>query len=417
MTTTKKIIIAVLVIAVLGGVAYWFFSSRAQTGNTNNPSGGFSIKSFFPFGNGNDVQVTNNDSSQNNNSDSTQSGGSFNQTGPVPKLRELSNKPVAGSVVWTTGSTSIVRFTEKATGNVYEARSDSLPINRLTNDTLPKIMRAFWLPDGTGFLAQTADDSELIDTSFIKLKLTSSSTSENTTPYEPVISKLPTGIEELSVSPDSKKVFYYTADVATSGYTANPDGTNKTQVFSNYLTEWIPNWFSTNSILISSKASSESPSNGYVLNPSSKTLSPAYNGIFGGSALPRSDGKYILVSSGGDDVDTWLDNVVSATTTRLGIHTLSEKCAWDPADLKFIYCAVPKSLGDNVPDNWYQGITQTDDLIYKINVFDNYKYLLMDLSDQSKQKIDVENISVSKDGNFLIFTNKIDQSLWLLDTR
>ena len=102
-------------------------------------------------------------------------------------------------------------------------------IQRLTNTTIPKIIRAFWLPNGSGFLAQTLiAENEVVETSFVKLnKNSTSSTNESLTPFGTTIGKLPTGVKEIAIKPDGAKIFYYTINGSYSDwFISNPDGTS-----------------------------------------------------------------------------------------------------------------------------------------------------------------------------------------------
>ncbi len=426
MTNTKKIIIAVLVVAVLGGLYFWFMS-RGSGGENSVSTGGFSVRNFFPFGNENENPPnegdTNNSNNGNNSINSSNDvgaggvGGSgfTNSTGShLNKLRKLSEGPVAGAILINDKSTTTtIRFVEKATGNVYEALSNTSSIRRLTNETIPAISRAIWLKNGSGFLAQKAGEDDIVETSFVKLTQ-NTSTSTSGTPYTTIISDLPTGILEITVSPDSKKIFYLVRDSGSKGFVSNPDGTGKTEVFSNFLSEWIPEWSSTNTILIKSKASAGEKSYGFVLNPTTKSFKETYSNMYGGSALGREDNKSLLLSSGGDYPNLFIRNNTDLSLTSIDIKTISEKCSWNPADLKFVYCAVPKSIKGSWPDSWYKGEIETSDSIQKVNVFDLYTYVVADLETESNEKIDVQNIQVSKDGKYTLFENKADKTLWLL---
>ena len=74
----------------------------------------------------------------------------------------------------------------------------------------------------------------------------------------------------------------------------------------------------------------------------------------------------------------------------------------------------------NFPDQWYQGVVSTNDLVQKINVFDLYSFILSDPNQDSKDLedgIDISNMQISPNTSFLIFINKKDSSLWMLDVR
>lgn len=408
---TKKIILIGGIVIILAVAAFLIFSAR-QNSDTTTENVGFNIKDFFPFGNpddpSNNIENTNEETPVNTNANEIEK--------PIPNLRKISNGPVAGAVMYDIGTTSVVRFTVKDTGNVYEAKSNSSNITRLTNTTIPKINRAVWLPNGEGFIAQKTDDSGTIETSFVKLRATkSTSTSELTLPYEPLISNLPTDIQEVTVSPDSKKIFYYTAYSGMKGYISNPDGTATTLSYTNILTEWIPNWYSANSILLSMKSSFEFAPIGLSLNTVNKSTTRIYGGIEGGSSTIRNDGKYILVTQGGDIPFLNLITVQNENKKMLQIKTLADKCAWKGIGDPILICGVPKSFSKNkYPDAWYQGTAITDDYIVMIDVNKTLTYPITDPKEEANTAIDAENLSVSKNGSYVMFTNKIDQSLWML---
>ncbi len=348
---------------------------------------GFSIRDYLPFGKSEDLGTSGTTTEINTGENSSADGLSNIQTNqPTQRLRKISSEPVAGAVIFNTGTTSVVRFVEKGTGNVYEARSDSIAVARLTNTTIPKIVRAFWLPNGSGFLAQTlVPESEIIETNFVKLnKNTASTTVENLTPFGTTIGKLPTGIKEIAIKPDGSKIFYYTINGSYSNwFISNPDGTNAVSVFSHPLTEWLPKWFSANIITMQTKGSSETVSYSHSFDVSSK--------IF----------KKVGVNAVGISPQT---------------NTLAEKCVQATKEKSLtLYCAVPSYLpSGNYPDVWYKGLVSTEDFIEKIDINNGIFYNIADISSLSDQKIDVVDMFLSPDESHLIFRNKIDGYLWLL---
>lgn len=408
-----------LVIAVAG----LFFLSGKQSGGAPDSSIGFSFKNFFPFGNSspnsNTEQYTASSTAGENGATNTNSASSTsyttqsNNTSSIPRLRKISREPVAGSIVWNTGSTSVVRFVEKGTGNVYEAKSDSLMVERLTNTTLPKIIKAFWLPNASGFLAQSIEtNSEIIDTSFVNLKRTGSSTPA----YNTAISKLPTGIQEIAISPDGKKIFYYTySGTGSDWFISNPDGTNATNIYSSPLKEWLISWIAPDKIFLQTKPSGETLSFAYFFNPNTKSLTSFGSGL--GLKVNVQNSKNLFIASlGGGGEKAYLLDSKTGSPEPLDINTFSDKCAWAPNSTSIIYCAIPKgwSVG-TYPDDWYKGVVSTEDYLEQINTQNNIYFINTDFSKESGQKIDVTNLQISPNGKSAIFTNKIDGFLWLLN--
>lgn len=379
---TKKILLIIGIVVVIGIAVFLIWGSQPQTAGESRV--GFSIRDYLPFGKGDDTGTTTEDNIQPSPEASADTVGTGITI--IPRLRKLSSEPVAGAVIFKLSSTTnAVRFVEKGTGNVYEATTDSLVIQRLTNTTIPKIVRAFWLPNGSGFLAQTLmAENELVETSFVKLnKNKASTTAEILTPFSTTISKLPTSIKEIAIKPDGSKIFYYTINGSYSNwFISNPDGTGSVSVMTHPLTEWLPKWTSANTVVIQNKASSEAVTYNYFFDVSSKVLKKAGVNMAG----------------------------ISSQT-----NTLAEKCVQLKDKNTTLYCAVPSYLPPgNYPDIWYKGLVSTEDFIQKIDVGNNIFYNTADLSSLSNQKIDVVDMSVSPDETHLIFRNKIDGYLWLL---
>lgn len=377
---TKKILLIIGILVIIAVAVFLVLGERRE--GEGETQAGFSFRDYFPFGR-NDEPTPSAPSDENEGkASSLPVASSENQ--PVPRLRKISNEPVAGAAVFNNGTTSIVRWVEKGTGNVYEARSDVLAVVRLTNTTIPQIIRAIWLHNGAGFLAQTlVPESEIIETSFVSLAKTPSGTDEVLTPYVTQISKLQTGIKEVSVSPDNRKILYYVALNSASFYTSNPDGTGQTLIVTHPLTEWLPRyWTSGTSVLIQTKEGASTPAYFYNLNLS--------NGTF-----------------------TKITNPMSLITRSL--FTLAEKCALPTDNDSFVYCAVPdQTPSGTYPDDWYKGAVSTADSIRKMDTEHDVYYNTANLSVDSGQRIDVTDIKISPDQSHLIFRNKIDGYLWLL---
>jgi hypothetical protein len=410
--STKKIILILGILAIVGLAIFIIMSARGSASPDSGDSG-FSIRNFFPFGNPNDNENTAPNIDDDTYIPPDQNSGSGES---IPRLRKISEEPVAGAVLLSSGTTTIIRYVVKDTGNVYESRSDSLAKRRLTNTTIPKINRVMWLPSGEGFIAQKSDEAGFIETSHIRLKtVAASSTNELALPFEPIVSSLPSGIREVAVSPDGKKIFYYTSLQGMSAYVSNPDGTGSTIVYGSGITEWIPNWYTPNSVFLTTKAGHNSSSYGYSLNIGSKTTTKFFGGIVGGSAIPRADGKFLLVSSGGAAPSIFTLDTANEAINPISIRTIAEKCAWQASNTLVIVCGVPKSIPRvSYPDAWYQGLLTTNDLIEIIDIENGSVLPISDPSHEVNEDIDVQMMLISKNKDYVSFINKTDQSLWLL---
>lgn len=415
---SKKILLIIGILVILGVAAFFIFSSKPPLAPGESRVG-FSIRDYLPFGNsGNSETSSTTETNIGENSTTTASLPKTITNQPVPRLRKISNEPVAGAAIFNIGTTSMVRFVEKGTGNVYEVRSDSVAIARLTNTTIPKIIRAFWLPNGSGFLAQTlTTENEVVETSFVKLnKNVASTTNESLTPFSTTIGKLPTGIKEITIKPDGSKIFYYVlSGQGSNWFVSNPDGTGSSLVMASPLTEWLPKWVSGNLLMLQNKSSSESAGYTYSFDVQNKTLKKVGFGAVGLSSVPNADGSLNLISSGGSVPQLFLVDNKNATSKALSINDLADKCVWTKDKNPSSYCAIPNQLPNgNWPDVWYKGLVSTEDSIIKVDMDIGVFYNISDLSSESNRKIDVIDPNLSPDGTHLIFRNKIDGFLWML---
>ncbi len=145
----SKILIIIFVIVILGIVGEYFYLSNTKSTvevSRNGTSGG-----LVPSGN---PSVDTNTNIPNNSA-----------LGNVPRLRKISTTPVAGAEVFSrrngSSTESIIRFVDRATGNIYETSTSSLAVIRVTNTTIPKINEAYFNSDGNSVLLQFANESEL----------------------------------------------------------------------------------------------------------------------------------------------------------------------------------------------------------------------------------------------------------------
>ncbi|MEK7552431.1 MAG: hypothetical protein AAB534_03385 [Patescibacteria group bacterium] len=159
--TIKKIIFAALLIVLIGliGFGFWNFQNRdSESGE------GISIRDFLPFGKAPTGPSTSTPTStpQIN----PVNGGSESE---LPKLRKISEKPIAGALAFKDNSDLKIRFVDKATGHIFEANTEDISLKRLTNTTMPKIEEAVWAGESSVVLRYLKKDEETIESVVLKL--------------------------------------------------------------------------------------------------------------------------------------------------------------------------------------------------------------------------------------------------------
>jgi hypothetical protein len=111
-----------------------------------------------------------------------------------------------------------------------------------------------------------------------------------------------------------------------------------------------------------------------------------------------------------------LYNVKTGGATAITPATFPEKCVWSKKDATIVYCAVPEnSLDGTSLTAWYMGQISWSDDIWKYDLKQNTAGIVEHLADDAGEQIDVIKPILSTSEQYLIFTNKIDGTLWSLD--
>ncbi len=429
---TKKtliFIIGLLILAALAGGAYWYFLIRTpdmgpvgNNSSSNNNSGGFSPISR--------------PASQNNNATSTNIEPTEEPTPtetPVkskPKtLRLISNTPVGGYGTITTSTTTIIRWTDRGRGNVYETTGETNEVTTLSNTILPRIYSSTWNKTATSFIANILEsDGSEFSTIFAEMKARPSdkqaTTSTSTdlsiaTKYELKGKELPKNIITIATSPRKDKIFFIVNESGRGkGYVSTFDGKNIVKIFETPLTELVAEWPTENTINIITKPNANTYGFMYKTDPKTGKWSKIISGLPGMQAKMNHDGKYVLISVSGsnNDVVTTIYNVQKNTGASTIIKTLADKCIWGNTYKNIAYCAVPSQLPKaDYPDDWYKGTITTSDKIWQINADTGEIHLISSIVDTSDRQIDAYNLFLDEKDNYLLFMNKRDLSFWSLD--
>ena len=397
----KKIIIisaSVFLILLIGAVLF-FLLRGGETEKT--PSGD------LPFGEGSNevvstggIPVTTNDESQ------------FGLT-QTSSLRKLSDAPVSGATIFASGSSTIVRYIEKATGHIYEVNLTLGAKKRISNTTIPKIEEVVWGQLGNSFALRFEKDG-ILQTFFASITRATTTNAEGE--FSELIGRYLAGnIRNFVFSPDKKKVFY-TLSSATGigGYRANANAEGSALIWQFPTREWIVSWPAPNIIALNTKASHGIAGHLLFLDTTTGRIDSALGNISGLTSLTSPDSKKIAFSeSKNSQTILYIADSEEQYTSQSLVDTLPEKCAW--ADPDILYCAVPKAgLRGNLPDSWYMGLVSFADAIWKINTPIGSTNIISDISEETGRSVDAVSLEISPLGDELIFKDNIDGGLWAL---
>ncbi len=395
-------VLFVIIIAVVVGGYFYLTSTKATPPPTNVTATGSLV----------DTDTTSNDTSNSDNTSTT-------TPGVIPKLRHISTSPVAGYDFVTTKNGYSIWYVDRATGNVFKTATSTLDVTRVTNTTIPKVYEAYIGAGGSNIVLRTLNETTGGIQTFIgspKAKKGVSATStDNTLELAGIFTS--DALSMISMAPSKDTFFGITGSGSGIGniYSFAAKSTN---IFSNPLKKWIPQWVNASTILMTSAPSAKTQNIAYFLNPTTKAFTKALSPRNGLVASASPSASHVLYSENkGNRLLFGVLDVKTGSETTLAAATIPDKCGWSSTDTTLAYCGVPKSGVDGVfPDDWYQGKIQFNDEIRSIDAKTLQITTLTDnLEQQAGAAIDVVNVKVSSDNKYLLFTNKRDLSLWMLE--
>ncbi len=307
------------------------------------------------------------------------------------------------------------RWIERGTGHIFETTSTSMDVARLSNTTVTKVVEAFFTNNGDSLiLRDLVGSTDTIRTRFATL------TFETPTSTEQVLktTDLPVDITQIARSPDRGQIFSV-MDSGMRGILSNTDGGSKVGIFDTPIKEWLVQWPNKQTILLTTKPSGATAGFSYSINPQTRSFSRILGGINGLTTLMSPDGEKVLYSqSESGSVKLFSYDRKTGASTDMFLRTFPEKCVWSPVEKSLIYCGLPADIAFNLyPDVWYQGRIVFSDSIWSINVDTLETHLLVTPTDEVGTIIDVINPELNSTGDYMVFQNKIDLSLWGLQTK
>ena len=316
----KKILIILIIILVLilgGLVVYNFF-----------------LKEESPT----EVTTTPTDSSTTTPSQTTQDS--------LPsQIKIISQEPVLEPVI----DGQKVKYYLKSNGNVFESDFDGSGSNRISSSILPGISKTLWSPNKNKVIIILEENG------LLKKYLYDFQTEK--------LTSLDQSIRYMTWSPIEDKIVYQYYDSQTGDNnisTANPDGSQWTNVLQTRMKNLIIEWPSPNKISIRTKPSGLAQSVIYTIDLMTGNLQKILKETYGLTVLWSPLGDKLLFSETNDqgkNLKLKIANFNKQTIGELDFVTLPEKCAWSQ-DNRTIFCAIPKNVSDLavLPDDYYKGL-------------------------------------------------------------
>ncbi len=325
-----------------------------------------------------------------------------------PRLWKVSTTPVAGAGFISTGSSTILRFIERSTGNVFDADPETSALVRRTKTLMPRTYEAL-VGGGESVILRSLDENDAVVTFAGRIGTTT--TEDGSAPL--VGKSLGTDLRDVEVSRVPDIVFL--ASVAGDAHLlrASLDGSTPKQLAAFSVDNFNVRLLSDDRITLAERAASAVPGNAYELGKDG-SLSPIVRGVPGLTILPRASSTAVLIGSdSGQGIALSIRPSKDGTTLSLPLQTVADKCVWAPGAGLMAYCAVPQtSTGTYFLDNWYRGDVHTADSWFKVEGGAGTAESFFTIDADSA--IDVERPTMDDTGIYIEFMNARDKSLWLL---
>ncbi|MBU1557628.1 hypothetical protein KKC45_01560 [Patescibacteria group bacterium] len=405
-TKTAIIIFSIFIIFVLGLVIFYFYIIKSD----NQVDDFEEFKDTYIFGRPTS-EVVGGDSI--GLATSSQEIIDLGESVNIPKLRKITDSPIAGFVSFEDKNDVVsVRYIEKATGHVYEARMNSLTKKRVSNTTIPRVQESVWV-DKDSVIIRYLDENNNIKT--FSAEIAEADEGELTDGKIEGVFLSDNMKEVISLG---KNIFYLLEGTnGSQGFVSSLDGETVSKIFDSPLKEWLIQRPKQGTLTLTMKPSSDVFSYLYFLNTDTGRMDKKLSEK-GLTTLTNKNLSNVLFSKSlVGDFSLSVYDILNKEIRTLPLNTLSEKCVWGDNNTD-IYCGIPNSVtrGD-YPDEWYQGLISFSDNVYRLDTETGSNELLVSPREVAREDIDIIEPTLSSDENYLFFINKKDFSFWSLELK
>ncbi len=304
-----------------------------------------------------------------------------------------------------------IRYQNKKNGYVYDFGIDDKNFEQVSKVPFSAVHESFFGNEGNSLIVRYISTNESIATYFGQFTKKDETISFDGNFLAP-------DIPFVSVSPDGKKmVFFEETSRRTRGYVLDLATKEKKTVFDSKFSEWLPEFSGPEIFTLTTRASALASGYSYKYKAGEKdSFEKGIGGFSGLTTKYNPSGSKVLYSTnnGGKFIETYVYDFNENTNLTLGIRTLAEKCIW--IDNDNLFCSVPRFITpEDYPDAWYKGEVLFDERLWSVNTTNGLEKIVSTLRHPGILNVDAVNL-VYKNG-ILLFQNKYDYTLWMLDLR
>lgn len=315
-------------------------------------------------------------------------------------LNQLTLRPVAGFGYVGTSS-SHLRYIERGTGHMFEIDIDTGNERRISGTTVPRVVEGFFSPSGNSVaVVVETEDSQSVYVGRINAEAESVD-----------LLSLPNGASQPTLLQDNAARYIRSTSVGTEGYEIDIDTGESVRLFSVPLKEITMIWNDDRTYLYN-KPTRYATGALYQVEGGLTPVLPAEFGFVGGVA----DQYYLSSYNENGYMTSYARRKDSKTPTRLTSSYVPEKCT--TANDTRMWCASPYNYqSSSFLEEWYRGETQPTDILWVVDMEYGNAQSVTNFLAESGRAVDIDRIIIDKNKQILAFRNKIDNTLWMYDTR
>lgn len=429
----KTILILLGILIVLLGVWVVVESHKSASSGTGTPSKGI-FNSLFPFGASS--QLPGGASATSTIPEGGTTSSTATSTTTQSRLVEIVSNPTAGftvlvpspqkkavvpPLVSSTATSTVtatatpvyptVRFVESGTGYVYDVGAKGGNPAKVSGTVVARTAEALFGDNGASVIFRYIKTDNQTVATYLGHIVPSP---DGVIPGTVTGQFLSDNISDLVMSADGRSFFYVvpTEDGASVGMTMTTAGKSQKQVFSSPFSEWLLDWTASGAMILTTKAANAVPGYAYKVS-SGDVFAKIIGGVDGLTTKMSPDGKSLLYSvSTPTGISLHILRLKDGYDANTGLSTLPEKCAFT-ADSATVYCGASAAANTGTyPDAWYQGLAHFNDALWSITVSNG---ATIELDDGEGNYLDATNLHLDSKGQFLLFINKNNGSLWSFD--
>lgn len=317
-------------------------------------------------------------------------------------LVQLTTRPVAGFTLSGYASSTEARYVEQGIGHVYDINLTTGIESRVLNKTFTAITDAVFAPDGQAVVL--ISNSKTNHATYLEeIKETSA-----------IDHELPADAENIAFITNTDLRYTRKTAGGMSGYAYNLITQETQTLFSIPLSDAQVTWTSRGTYVFSNPAPFL---RGGLYTIENNTLYAVQKSKYAFSALIHPNGtSYIRTYADPNTgaLNSYFSDTVIEDEILLPLTVVPEKCTFDYINEYALWCgATPDIPNRTYQTDWYKGTHTSNDMLWYLDTQTQEGYAKIDFLTYTGRTIDVDQMTIDPQGGYLLFTNKLDNTLWI----